>query len=115
MYEEFGAMVDEHTVELRLFLPDASQYEPGRGGPPRIRSIVAPGDHQALAGHSPWDVATAPPLTPQPRPGGTLYVLRLDDVPDGFYQYKYVVTFDNGSRRWCGDPCTRWLGTEAEN
>lgn len=58
---------------------------------------------------------TAPALTPQPHAGGTLYVLRLDDVPDGFYQYKYVVTFENGSLRWCGDPCTRWLSTEAEN
>jgi 1,4-alpha-glucan branching enzyme len=115
MYEAFGAVVEEHTVELRLFLPDASQYEPGRGGPPRIRSIVAPGDHQALANQAPWDVGTAPPLTPQPHPGGTLYVLRLDAVPDGFYQYKYLVTFENGSRRWCGDPCTRWLGTDAEN
>src|SRR5688500_6505111 len=116
MYEEFGAVVDGNTVELRLFLPDAghdhTQYEPGRGGLPRIRSIVARGEHQPLRGATAWDLDTAPALQPEDHPSGVLYRLRLDDVPDGFYQYKYFVTFENGTRRWCGDPCARWLGTE---
>jgi pullulanase len=119
MYEEFGAVVDGDTVELRLFLPDRerdpTQYRPDRGGSPRIRSIVAPGEHQRLAGDEPWDLATAPGLVPEDHPSGTLYRLRLEHVPDGFYQYKYYVTFENGTQRWCGDPCTRWLGTKDEN
>src|SRR4051812_44755782 len=119
MYGDFGAAVDGHTVELRLFLPDRerdpAQYEPDRGGLPRIRSVIAPGEHQRLAGDQAWDLATAPAMVPEDHPSGTLYRLRLDDVPDDFYQYKYYVTFENGTSRWCGDPCARWLGTDAEN
>jgi pullulanase len=119
VYEDFGAVVDGNVVELRLFLPDAdrdpSQYRPGRGGRPRIVSVLATGDHQVLTGDRAWDVGTAPALDPEDHPSGTLYRLHLEDVPDGFYQYKYFVTFENGTSRWCGDPCSRWLGTDAEN
>jgi 1,4-alpha-glucan branching enzyme len=54
-------------------------------------------------------------MVPENHPSGLLYRLRLENVPDGFYQYKYFVTFANGTSRWCGDPCARWVGTEAEN
>src|SRR5512144_416158 len=119
MYEDFGAFVDGHTVELRLFFPDAtrdpSQYDPDRAGLPQIRSVRAPGEHQTLTGDVAWDLDKAPTLVREDHPSGMLYRLRLDDVPDGFYQYKYFVTFENGTSRWSGDPCTRWIGTEAEN
>lgn len=119
MYEEFGAVVDGHTVELRLFFPDVArdptQYDASRGGLPRIVSVRAPGEHQTLAGDASWDLDTAPRLVREDHPHGMLYRLHLEGVPDGFYQYKYFVTFENGTSRWCGDPCARWVGTEAEN
>jgi pullulanase len=119
MYENFGAVVDGHTVELRLFFPDASrdptQYDPRHAGLPQIRSLRVPGEHQALVGDNPWDLDTAPAMLREDHPNGMLYRLRLEDVPDGFYQYKYFVSFENGTSRWCGDPCARWVGTEAEN
>jgi len=119
MYETFGAVVADHTVELRLFFPDADrdpdQYDPQHGGLPLIHSLRVPGDHQALTGHDPWDLNTAPVMEPEDHRGGVLYRLRLEDVPDGFYQYKYFVSFENGTSRWCGDPCARWVGSEAEN
>ncbi|MGR9117001.1 MAG: alpha-amylase family glycosyl hydrolase, partial [Gammaproteobacteria bacterium] len=33
----------------------------------------------------------------------------------GFYQYKYFVTYEDGTSRWCGDPCTKYVATEHEN
>ena len=37
------------------------------------------------------------------------------DFPEGYYQYKYVVRFHNGSIRWVGDPCTKYGGTQQNN
>jgi 1,4-alpha-glucan branching enzyme len=119
MYENFGAIVDGNTVELRLFFPDASrdpnQYDPSHAGLPQIRSVRVPGEHQALVGDQPWDLGAAPAMVREDHPSGMLYRLELENVPDGFYQYKYFVDFENGTSRWCGDPCSRWVGTEAEN
>jgi hypothetical protein len=114
MYETFGAIVVGHTVELRLFFPDAgrdpNQYDPRYAGLFRIRSLRVPGEHQALVGDNPWDLDTAPAMVAEDHPSGLLYRLRLGNVPDGFYQYKYFVGFENGTSRWCGDPCARWVG-----
>jgi pullulanase len=117
MYESFGAVVTGNTVEFRLFLPDAardpSQYS--RGGSPRIKKVQVRGDFQSHIGSVNWGLASAPELTPQDHPKGVLYTFRIDHLPDGFYQYKYWITYENGTTRWCGDPCTRYVGPSNEN
>ena len=117
MYEGFGAVVDGGRVTFQLFLPDnakdPSQYL--RGGSPQIVSVSAPGSYQAQLGGTAWDMATAPGLEATDHQSGTLYVSETFELPDGFYEYKYYVTFANGARRWCTDPCTRYVGLTDQN
>jgi pullulanase len=117
MYEHFGPVVDGDQVTFRLFFPDAdrdaSQYR--RGGPPRIRSIRAVGDFQAATGGAVWDIASAPAMAPLDHPSGVVWTAAVPGLPEGFYQYKYMVTFENGEVRWCPDPCSRHVGGDHEN
>jgi pullulanase len=117
MYEAFGATVTDHTVAFKLFFPDKakdpSQYT--SGGLPRITRIQVTGNFQSKAGGTDWDYVHAPEMTSADHPSGWLYTLTILDLPDGFYQYKYFVTFENGTTRWCGDPCTKYVGGENEN
>lgn len=113
MYESFGAVVDGDAVEFRLFVPDAaidaSQYE--RGGPARIAEVRVVGDFQDRR----WDSASAPALPPGEHPAGRLFTHRVRGLAEGFYEYKYLVDFENGASRWCTDPCTRYVGRANEN
>lgn len=121
MYENFGATVDNRRVEFRLFFPDNTldprQYV--NGGDPRIAEIRVIGSFQSELGGTDWDFASAPVMTrsrfefPAGRPIGWLYSHAPgQDLADGFYQYKYFVTFENGERRIVSDPCTKWSGSE---
>ena len=113
MYEDFGAAVSGDQVEFRLFLPDNNvdpkQYD--RGGTPRIASVKVLGDFQA----NPWDLASAPQLTPTDHSSGTLYVHTVSGLQERFYEYKYYVTFENQTSRWCTDPCTKYVGRSNQN
>jgi 1,4-alpha-glucan branching enzyme len=115
MYERFGAHVEDHQVELRLFVPD-SAVDPAqylRGGLPRIREIRVRGDFQSRLGGSNWELQSAPVMERREHPNGWLYVCRLPGgLPDGYYQYKYFVTFENDTRRWVTDPCSKYGGSD---
>jgi 1,4-alpha-glucan branching enzyme len=110
-------MVSGSSVHFRLFFPDAgkdpSQYV--HGGPPRIQRIQVTGDFQRRIGGQDWDSVNAPEMELEDHPQGLLYSYCIPDLPEDFYQYKYFVTFENGTTRWCGDPCTRYVGTHNEN
>jgi len=57
-------------------------------------------------------------MTENTHPNGELYTFKIDkDLPDGFYQYKYVVKFrDFGQGTICSDPCAKLSGEgEFEN
>lgn len=114
MYESFGAVVDGDTVEFRLFFPDASvdpaQYV--RGGLPHIREIRVRGDFQSQVGGDAWEFATAPVMVRQPHPCGWLYTAKIGGLAEGYYEYKYFVTFENETTRWCSDPCTKYGGSD---
>lgn len=118
MYESFGAHVDGQAVEFRLFLPDATvdptQYT-NTTGDPRLTEIRVAGDFQRHLGGHDWDLTTAPVLARGPHPNGAVYTHRIDGLPDGFYQYKYFVTFANSTRRWVGDPCAHYVVGAEEN
>lgn len=117
MYEQFGPVVQGAAVEFRLFFPDRSvdPWQYNHGGLPRIRKLQVVGDFQRHLGLRDWDIETGPCLTREPHRHGMLYRCRLADLPTGFYQYKYFVTFDNLTTRWCTDPCTRYVATKFEN
>lgn len=117
MYENFGAITVGSTVTFNLFFPDntidPSQYV--RGGLPKIKTIKVTGDFQSKTGGQDWDFTKAPSMVRQPHLKGWLYVLEITNVPDGFYQYKYFAEFENGTTRWCSDPCSKYGGDENEN
>lgn len=117
MYEDFGAVVDGSTVEFRLFFPDKSR-DPSQytlGGLPRLQRVQVAGDFQPQIGGAAWDFAGAPELVLNPHPKGWLYTYQIPHLPDGFYQYKFFLTHENGTTRWCGDPCAKYVATRDEN
>lgn len=134
MSERFGAFqvgTDEKKgpIEFKIFFPDRAldpgQYaaSPKQGlavpkyGDPEIDKIQVVGDFQLAAlGQPNWDLATAPQMTRATHPKGFIYRYQIPvDVPAEFYQYKFYVTFKDGARRWVGDPCARYGGSENQN
>ncbi|MCP4427880.1 MAG: 1,4-alpha-glucan branching enzyme, partial [Chloroflexi bacterium] len=114
MYESFGAIVDQNRVTFNLFLPDnavdPTQYT--RGGSPKIKTIRVRGDFQSEIGDIDWALDTAPAMTRQPHPHGWLWTCTLPtDLPEGYYQYKYFVAFENDTDRWVTDPCAKYGGS----
>ena len=117
MYESFGATVKNSSVQFRLFIPDntvdAKQYT--RGGPCRLRTVRVVGSFQINLRQKPWDLASAPLMKRTEHPNGWLYTFEIARLPDGFYEYKYFVEFENGTTRWCSDPCSKYDGSNAQN
>ncbi len=120
MYEKFGVTVNsDGHVTFALFLPD-NQVDPAqyiRGGDPKIHEIRVRGDFQHLLGGTDWALDSAPQLVKTPHPHGWLWTTTLETpLPEGYYQYKYFVTFENETDRWVTDPCTKYGGVgEDEN
>jgi glycosidase len=126
MYETFGSREVDNTrrANFRVFIPDAtmdpSQYQ--RGRLPAIQTVQAIGDFQSALGGQDWTVDPAFTLQPSQfvdpadnQPKGWLYELTTAALPEGFYQYKYFVTFASGQTRYVCDPCTRYGGSENQN
>jgi len=129
MAERFGAWqvgddAAHGRVEFKLFIPDRTrapeQFEPHparpRYGDPRIASVRVAGDFQHHLGQTDWDFDHGPELTRAPHAKGWVWSHRSDvELPEGFYQYKYVVRFEDGTLRKVGDPCTRYGGRDHQN
>ena len=96
-------------IEFRIFFPT--------GPDPRIDAIRVTGDFQPALGGQPWDFENGLPLSKSTSdPRGTFWTARSGQaVPAGFYQYKYLVTFADGSKRKVSDPCARYGGLEHQN
>lgn len=120
MYESFGFNQSSSGEQaLTLFIPDnsvdATQYS--RGGPSHIASvsIVSNFQHIVVPGATDWDSASALTMERTNHPNGILFVYRFTPpLPDGWYQYQYLVNFDNGTQRQVGDPCTKYGGEEKD-
>ena len=70
------------------------------------------GDFQVVLGQSNWDTDTAPQLTISSHPQGWVWSFTTPvDLPTGFYEYQYFVTFDDGETRFVSDPCARYGGS----
>src|SRR5579872_1900782 len=121
MYETFGfSRWPDGRLGFQLFVPDKAidptQYTIGDS--PRIASVAIVGDFQQVVKPTArnWDPASALPMTRGTHPNGLLFTAALPaGFPDGFYQYKYLVTFQNGTVRWVGDPCGKYGGTNSDN
>lgn len=116
------------AVEFRIFFPDrnnpsqvslthpAAQARPATYGDPRVARIQVAGSFQHLLGQTDWDFANAPDLTSSPNASGVIWSYTTPaTLPSDFYEYKYQVTFNDGSTRIVADPCTRYGGTENQN
>jgi pullulanase len=121
MYETFGfSRWQDGRLGFQLFVPDRAidptQY--GRGDSPKISSVCVVGDFQSVVtpGATNWQAASGLPMTLQPHPNGLLFTAALPaGFPDGYYQYKYFVTFQNGTVRYVGDPCGKYGGDQLDN
>jgi pullulanase len=116
MYESFGFTRSASGQQgIKLFIPDntidPSQYT--RGGTSNIAAVSIIGDFQHLvaSGATDWDQATALPMTLTAHANGYLFVYTFNPpLPDGWYQYQYVVRFNDTTVRVVGDPCTKYGG-----
>ncbi len=86
-------------------------------GKPDIAGIKIVGDFQQATNHgADWDVASAPSmLQPRPYPDppeapkGWLYESAVLPAKDGYFQYRYVVTYkDSSESRQVCDPCSKY-------
>ncbi len=118
MYEQFGYSYPETGDQrLTLFVPDntvdPAQYT--RGGPCHILDVRVIGDFQRLVNPSAtnWDVASGLVMAQTTDQHGYLFTyVFTKPLPDGFYQYQYVVRFEDANvpARIVGDPCTKHGG-----
>src|SRR6476661_2954233 len=121
MYEQFGFTRGPNgELTFKLFVPDntiaPTQYQ--RGDRPKILDVKIVGDFQPIvnAAASTWDINHGLQMAAKPHPNGLLFTYTLPaGFPDGYYQYKYIVTFQNGAVRWIGDPCTKYGGDREDN
>ncbi len=126
MYQDMGAREVENTqcARFRLFIPDnaldPTQYQ--RGQLPGIAQLHVIGDFQAQFGKPNWtpdpqfELAQSQFTDPEDgRTKGWLYELTTGPLPDGFYQYKFHVTYASGATRIVCDPCTRYGGVSDQN
>lgn len=116
MYEQFGfvrSATGDQTISL--FIPDKTvdptQFTRGDVSHIASISIVADFQHLVTPGATDWDAATALPMQKTAHTNGYLYVYSLvPPLPDGWYQYQYLVTFEDTTVRLVGDPCTKYGG-----
>jgi pullulanase len=126
MYQDFGAREVDNTkyVRFRLFIPDnaldPAQYE--RGQLPGIDCVHVIGDFQIYSGKPNWAVDPQFELIKRvftdPEDGrtkGWLYELTTGPLSDGFYQYKFHITYTSGTTRIVCDPCTCYGGASDQN
>jgi glycosidase len=119
MYQDFGfSQWSDNQWGCKVFVPDnaidPNQYQ--RGGSPQIASIRIVGDFQHLLGATDWDSPSGLVMNETAHPNGRLFTYALPKAfPNGYYQYKLFVSFNNGSARWLGDPCTKYGGDEQDN
>jgi pullulanase len=123
MYEQFGGLVDQQakTVTFKLFYPDAGktpmQYE--GGGLPRIRKASVVGSFQKPITKE-WDVSVpvsmaAADYTDGRLVKGIVFSHTTAPLPDGFYEYKYLIEFEDGRMKYITDPCGRYGGSRHQN
>lgn len=131
--KQFGAWrlndtANSSAVKFSIFFPDRAK-DPGQYatkpkdkdgndldvpdyGNPQIKSINVVGSFQTSLGQTDWTVDPANAMTRvDTHPQGFVWTYTTALLPAGFYEYKYVVTFQNNQQRWVSDPCSRYGGS----
>jgi pullulanase len=106
---QVGSDPDQGKVEFKIFFP--------QGFDPQIASIRVAGSFQSqISSYADWDFPNGFALTPAATADGTFWSCATPtELQAGFYQYKYLVTFTDGTARIVSDPCARYGGTENQN
>ena len=123
---EFGAWpltaAGAAKVKFTLFFPNDTQYVGGKAsatyGNPQIAAIWVIGTFQPALGQPEGATAAANAMvaTPHGSGKGTVWTLTTAAaLAQGFYDYHYIVEFNDGSRRPATDPCARWGGSTLEH
>jgi 1,4-alpha-glucan branching enzyme len=97
-------------VQFKLFFP--------AGFDPKIQEIRVAGDFQGKLGGANWDFPGGLPMTRIDRLEGAFWSGVTDrQLPAGFYQYKYLVSFTDQAvdRRKVSDPYARYGGADNQN
>ena len=119
--EKLGAVADDTNksfIQFRLFFPANVETH--------IVSIRVAGTFQSKLGGQDWDFDSGPELVKESGPNwiGDFWTLLIQkQLPDGFYEYKYLVTFKDVlpdqsvkiSTRFSTDPCARNSGQDSQN
>ncbi len=114
MTEQMGAWqingdANSGKVQFRIFFPQEAT-----GLQHNIQSIQICGDFQkALGQPDNWQPDNAPLMTKSSHPEGEIWSwVTPEKLPQGFYQYKYYVTYNDSHEppRWVSDPCSRYGG-----
>ncbi|HVO74769.1 MAG TPA: alpha-amylase family glycosyl hydrolase [Ignavibacteriaceae bacterium] len=102
---------DSHKgkVQFKIFFPNVKD--------PQIKNIRVAGDFQnQISTNSDWDFSSGFELTKNPTSEGTFWTYTTENVLQaGFYQYKYYLTFIDGTNRIVSDPCARYGGINNQN
>lgn len=106
----------EIRTQFRLFFPAVPSADT------EIASISVGGTFQGQIGEKNWDFSRSHFLTPSsatesPAEGQFWTLVLEDELPSGFYEYKYQVTFKDVAKtvRLVADPCSRYSGSEPES
>ena len=85
-------------------------------GDPQVSGVRVVGDFMSALGLTDWDWANGLVMARTNHAKGTVWAYQIPvELPQDFYQYKYFVTFKDGSARKVPDPCTRYGGPEDQN
>jgi 1,4-alpha-glucan branching enzyme len=95
---------EKGAAEFKLFFPS--------GFDPQIRSIRVAGTFQKkVSNSSNWNYHSGLLLKKTVGEEGAIWICRTQkELEAGFYQYKYLVEFADGTERIVSDPCTRYGG-----
>lgn len=109
---QVGDDSDKGKVEFKIFFPKFAS-----GHDPQITSIRVTGNFQKqVSPFSDWDFDNGFELKPSTIPEGVIWSYCSDEeLQSDYYQYKYLITFKDGTTRKVSDPCTRYGGTDNQN
>lgn len=109
---QVGDNPEKGKVEFKIFFP---KFDSGHD--PQIASIRVAGDFQSkISPHADWDFDNGFELKPVTVTEGAIWsYCTEEELPSDYYQYKYLITFKDGTSRKVSDPCTRYGGTDNQN
>src|SRR5450755_1209645 len=106
---QIGDDPGQGDIEFRVFFPS--------GFDPHISSIRVAGSFQHELGATDWDFAGGLALVRDTTDArGDFWTVQTPrPLPAGFYEYKYLVTFEGNDTRYVTDPCARYSGFGDQN